>query len=90
MYTVLLAIPPIGYWLFRLNKIFAFWCAYIMTRSVGAPFSEWISVPQSTGGLGLGKGLVSLVMTIIIIGFVWYLAVSHVDVMGERDEVQKE
>lgn len=88
MFTVFLAIPAIGYWLFRLNKIFAFWFAYIMTRPVGASFSDWISVPQSTGGLGLGKGLVSLVMTILIIGFVWYLAVSRVDVMGERAKTQ--
>jgi uncharacterized membrane-anchored protein len=51
LFTVLLVIPALGYWLFRLNGIFAFWFAYIMTRPVGASFSDWISVSHRLGGL---------------------------------------
>jgi uncharacterized membrane-anchored protein len=79
LFAVLLAIPALGYWLFGLNGIFAFWFAYIMTRPVGASFSDWISVSHNRGGLGLGEGPVSLGLTIIILLFVGYLAVSHRD-----------
>ncbi|WAH37540.1 COG4705 family protein [Alicyclobacillus dauci] len=83
LFTILLVVPALGYWLFRLNGIFAFWFAYIMTRPVGASFSDWISVPHSLGGLGLGKGLVSLILTIIIVAIVGYLTVTGKDVNDE-------
>jgi uncharacterized membrane-anchored protein len=82
LFAVLLAIPAVGYW-FGLNGIFAFWFAYIMTRPVGASFSDWISVSHSRGGLGLGEGPVSLGLTIIILLFVGYLAASRRDVKDE-------
>ncbi|PGZ94037.1 hypothetical protein COE51_23055 [Bacillus pseudomycoides] len=77
LFAVLLAIPALGYWLFGLNEIVAFWFAYIMTRPVGASFSDWIST--SHGGLGLGEGPVSLVLTIIIVVLVGYLTISKKD-----------
>ncbi|MDB5053059.1 MAG: hypothetical protein JWM44_1109 [Bacilli bacterium] len=86
LFTVLLAIPALGYWLFGLNGIFAFWFAYIMTRPVGASFSDWISVSHSRGGLGLGEGPVSFGLTIIILLFVGYLAASRRDVNAEPTE----
>jgi uncharacterized membrane-anchored protein len=86
LFAVLLAIPALAYWLFGLNGIFAFWFAYIMTRPVGASFSDWISVSHNRGGLGLGEGLVSLSLTIIILLFVGYLTASHRDVKDEPIE----
>lgn len=83
LFSVLLAIPAIGFWLFGLNEIFAFWFAYIMTRPVGASFSDWVSVSTSRGGLGIGEGLVSLILTIIIIVLVGYLTISRKDIKGE-------
>jgi uncharacterized membrane-anchored protein len=85
-FTILLVIPALGYWLFGLNGILAFWFSYIMTRPVGASFSDWISVPPNVGGLGLGKGLVSLILTVIIVVLVGYLSVSRKDVIGEVAE----
>ncbi|CAM3683366.1 membrane protein [Alicyclobacillus pomorum] len=81
LFTALLVIPALCYWLFGLNKIFAFWFAYIMTRPVGASFSDWLSVSHTSGGLGLGKGPVSLVLTMMIIVLVGYLAVTRRDVI---------
>lgn len=84
-FTVLLVIPALGYWLFGLNGIFAFWFSYIMTRPVGASFSDWISVPLHEG-LGLGKGMVSLILTVIIVVLVGYLSVTRKDVIHEVTE----
>jgi uncharacterized membrane-anchored protein len=89
VFAVLLAIPALGYWLFGLNGIFAFWFAYIMTRPVGASFSDWISVSHSRGGLALGEGRVSLGLTIIILVLVGYLSVTRRDVKDEPAATQK-
>ncbi|MBB6734372.1 hypothetical protein [Cohnella zeiphila] len=66
-FAVVLAIPAIGYFLFGFKEIFAFWFAYIMTRPVGASFADWLSAAHGSGGLGWGKGEVSLVLTILIV-----------------------
>ncbi len=83
LFAVLIAIPLLGYFLFRLNEIFAFWFAYIVTRPLGASFADWIGKPHSLGGLGLGNGQVSLMLAIMIIGFVGYLTVTHKDSKSE-------
>ena len=54
LFTVLFAIPAFCYWFFGLNEIFAFWCAYVLTRPLGASFSDWMAVAHSRGGLGFG------------------------------------
>ncbi|MCH5583943.1 hypothetical protein MK805_03070 [Shimazuella sp. AN120528] len=83
LFTVFLIIPAVGYWLFGFNEIFAFWFAYIMTRPVGASFSDWISVSPSRGGLGWGEDIVSLAMTIIIIVLVGFLSITRKDIKNE-------
>ena len=80
LFTALIAVPAVGYWRFGLNGVFAFWFAYIVTRPLGASFADWIAVPQSRGGLGLGWGPVSLALAILIIAFVGYLTFTRKDV----------
>lgn len=83
LFAALLVLPALGYWLFGLNPIFAFWFAYIMTRPVGASFSDWLSKAHSLGGVGIGEGQVSFVLTIIIFVIVGYLQITRVDVKSE-------
>jgi uncharacterized membrane-anchored protein len=83
LFAVLFAVPALAYRLFGLNEIVAFWFAYIMTRPLGASFADWFGKP-SLGGLGLGDPKVSLVLTILIIGFVGYLTVTRKDIKGEQ------
>jgi len=83
LFAVLFAAPALAYGLFGLNEIVAFWFAYIMTRPLGASFADWFGKP-SLGGLGLGDAKVTLVLTILIIGFVGYLTVTHKDMKGEQ------
>jgi len=79
LFAVLIAVPALGYWLFGLNEILAFWFAYIVTRPLGASLADWMGRPHSLGGLGLGTGQVSLGLAILIIGFVGYLTVTRKD-----------
>ncbi|HEY0577671.1 MAG TPA: hypothetical protein VGD73_26520 [Pseudonocardia sp.] len=77
MFAALIAVPAIAHWRFGLNAIVAFWFAYVVTRPLGASFADWFGASHHDGGLGLGFGWVTLVMTIMIIGLVGYLARSQ-------------
>ncbi len=67
------------------NAVLAFWLAYIFTRPLGASFADWFGKPVSFGGVGWGDGVVSLILTVLLVGLVAYLAVTHVDVEQEED-----
>jgi uncharacterized membrane-anchored protein len=83
LFAVLFVLPAIGFFLFGLNGIFAFWFAYIMTRPLGASFADWFGKPHNISGLGYGDGIVSGVLTILIILFVGYLTVTKKDVQSQ-------
>ena len=72
--------PAIGYFRFGMDPILAFWFAYVVTRPLGASFADWLAVSHARGGLALGTGPVSLVLAVLIAGFVAYLASSRIDV----------
>lgn len=88
LFAILIAIPALAYWLVGLNEIFAFWFAYIITRPLGASFSDWMSASHAHGGLGLGTGPVSFGLTIIIFILVGYLAVTGKDIRNEQARLQ--
>ncbi|HEV2412643.1 MAG TPA: hypothetical protein VGS28_02440 [Candidatus Saccharimonadales bacterium] len=79
LFAVIFAIPALAYWLFRINAVFAFWFAYIITRPLGASFADWFGVPHYLGGLNFGRGNISLVLTALIVVFVTFLAITHRD-----------
>lgn len=88
LFAVLFALPALGYWLFGLNEVFAFWCAYIVTRPLGASFADWMGRPRSLGGVGLGTGQVSLALAVVIAGFVGYLTVTRKDIKGASTDAR--
>jgi uncharacterized membrane-anchored protein len=51
-----------------------------VTRPLGASFADYVGVPNRYGGLGVDRGLVGLILTFVIVGFVGYLAVTRKDV----------
>lgn len=79
VFLALFLAPAIGYRWFRLNSIFAFWFAYIMTRPLGASFADWAGKPPAISGLGLGTGPVSLVLGLCIVILVGFLTVTRRD-----------
>ena len=83
LFAILFALPGLAYWLFRINAIFAFWFAYIMTRPLGASFADWFGKPI-LGGLGLGDAPVAGILTILIIILVAYVSISRVDMKSEQ------
>jgi uncharacterized membrane-anchored protein len=84
LFAIIFALPALGYWLFRINAIFAFWFAYIFTRPLGASFADWTGKSASAGGLGWGDGPVAAVLAICIIALVAYLHATRADVDHHR------
>lgn len=81
-FAVLILIPAIGR-RFKLNEVFSFWFAYIITRPLGASFADWFGKPTPSG-LGYGDGVVSIVLTAAIILCVAYMTYSHREQQLER------
>jgi uncharacterized membrane-anchored protein len=84
LFAVIILIPVLGYRFLRWNSIFSFWFAYVITRPLGASVADWLGKPRTVGGLGIGDGPVSLVLAVLIIGFVSYLAVTRRDLQTDR------
>ncbi|HVB14237.1 MAG TPA: hypothetical protein VNH38_05710 [Candidatus Dormibacteraeota bacterium] len=79
LFTALFLIPGVAYWLFKVNSVLAFWVAYVLTRPIGASFSDWMGVPRAYGGLNWGRGAVALCLAIPMVLLVGYLAFTQRD-----------
>jgi len=82
-FAVLFVIPAIGHRIFGWDAIASFWTAYVITRPLGASVADWLGKPI-LGGLGIGDEKVSAVLTVLIVIFVAYLAVTRMDVKSSR------
>lgn len=75
----LIAIVAIAHYRFRLNGIFAFWAAYILTRPLGASMGDYLSQPRNAGGLALGAMQINAVFLAAILGLVVFLTITRKD-----------
>lgn len=79
LFLVVIAIPAVAHWKFRMNSVLAFWFAYTITRPLGASIADWLGVSRSVGGLDWGRGNVAMVLTVPILIAVGYMAATGVD-----------
>lgn len=84
MFASIIAIPAVAHRWFGLNSILAFWFAYIITRPLGASFADWLDATRHLGGLNLGQGPVALGFAAVMVGFIAYLAATHIDVKADQ------
>ena len=74
LFAVVIAVPALASRSGRMGAVAAFWFAYVLTRPLGASVADWVAVSHDRGGLGLGTGWVSLVMTVVIVGLVGFVS----------------
>ena len=75
----LIAAVTVAHLRWKLNAIWAFWMAYILTRPLGASLGDYLSQSRGNGGIGLGTvGTSTLFLTLILI-LVIYLTVTRKD-----------
>lgn len=72
MFGVVILVPLVAWWRFRLNAILAFWAAYVTTRPLGASFADYISKPHHMSGIDFGDGPTAALLSVaVIIGVCW-------------------
>jgi uncharacterized membrane-anchored protein len=75
----LIVLITLGYYAFRLNAVFAFWSAYVLTRPLGASIGDFLTQAHKDGGLGISTTVVSALFITVIIVLVAYLTISKID-----------
>ena len=86
-FLVVILLPALAWWRFGLNSVAAFWMAYVVTRPLGASFSDWISKPSSITGLGFGNGQTAAVIAVVVLVLVSYLAVTRPDIQRPDEDL---
>jgi uncharacterized membrane-anchored protein len=89
LFAGLIALVAVSHYLFKLNAVWSFWIAYILTRPLGASLGDYLSQGHDHGGMGLGTVGTSALFLTLILGLVVYLTVTRVD-MTPPERVQKE
>ena len=84
MFAILIALITFAHYALKLNAVWAFWIAYILTRPLGASFGDYLSQPRTDGGLGLGTVGTSALFLIVILSLVMYLTKTRRDVRLEE------
>ena len=79
VFAAMIAAIALLYKVFRVNAIFSFWLAYILTRPLGASIGDFLAKPVLAGGQGWGTVTTSFVFLGVIVLVVGYLLVSKAD-----------
>ena len=83
LFGIVILIPAVAWWKLHLNAVAAFWCAYVVTRPLGASFADYISKPPTTSGIGFGDGPTAMVFTIAVAVAVVYLTIARPDIQPD-------
>jgi uncharacterized membrane-anchored protein len=89
LFGVVIAIPAVAWYGFRLNAVVAFWFAYVVTRPLGASFADYFSKPHSLSGANFGDGPTALVATIAVAALVAYLSVAKNDIQPPQSPMAR-
>jgi uncharacterized membrane-anchored protein len=76
MFFVVILIPALLWSGFKVNSVFCFWFAYVITRPLGASFADYASKGHDLSGANFGDGPTAAVATVAVAILVAYLIVS--------------
>lgn len=62
---------------FKMNAVFSFWAAYVITRPLGASVGDLLSQPAKDGGWGLGTIPVSIFFLVFITAAVTWFTIAE-------------
>lgn len=54
----------------RVNRVFLFWAAFILTRPLGATIGDFLDKPFAKGGLDISRPLATLVLAVAIVALI--------------------
>jgi uncharacterized membrane-anchored protein len=73
LFAGLIAFVAVGYYVFKLDSVWAFWLAFVLTRPLGASLGDFMIQSFSNGGLGINITYVNILFFAIIVYLVVYL-----------------
>jgi uncharacterized membrane-anchored protein len=76
MFFIVILVPALLWGGFKLNSVFCFWFAYVITRPLGASFADYFSKPHHMSGANYGDLQTAAGATILVFILVVYLAIS--------------
>ncbi len=85
LFAAAFVVPAIAWRFFGANPILSFWCAYVLTRPLGASFADWTGKSRHAGGLGYGDGPVAFVLLLAIAVLVGYVMLAESADTGELE-----
>ncbi|MGV8876283.1 MAG: hypothetical protein ACOH1K_02090 [Rhodoglobus sp.] len=85
LFALLITVIVVARYRFRLNAVFCFWAAYVLTRPLGASLGDLLSQSRTNGGLAIGTTVTSVSFLVVIVAVASYLAIS---VARQRREVE--
>jgi uncharacterized membrane-anchored protein len=68
-----LLVLAILYFTTRVNRVFMFWAAFILTRPLGATVGDFLDKPIADGGLDLSRPIASAVLAAVIVSLILVL-----------------
>ena len=78
MFISIIAVIYLAYRFAKLNRVLAFWLAYILTRPLGASMGDLLTQDQDAGGFAISTTMINIIFLITILCLVTYLT------MGEK------
>ena len=70
LFAAMLAVLALLYFFTRVNRVFLFWAAFILTRPLGATVGDLLDKPFASGGLNFSRPLASLVLAVAIVALI--------------------
>ena len=77
LFGMIIASVTFGYYVLKLDGIWAFWIVYVFTRPLGASFGDLLSQPADYGGMGLGTIVTSAMFLAVIVVLVIYMTLAR-------------
>lgn len=72
LFSGLIGMVALAYYVFKLNAVTAFWFAYVLTRPLGASIGDFMIQVPADGGLGVNTMTINMVFLTAILGFACY------------------
>ncbi|MBP9722647.1 MAG: hypothetical protein KBD64_05755 [Gammaproteobacteria bacterium] len=68
IFSILITIIALTYYLTNISRTILFWATFILTRPLGAVLGDFLDKPMNAGGLELSRAFASIVLLVFIIG----------------------
>ena len=68
LFTMLLAMVAFAYFRTKISHTLLFWCAFILTRPLGAVVGDFLDKPTANGGLELSRYSASAALLALMVG----------------------